>query len=107
MTDTEKEQVITEVIQRLVKNKGLNLSINKMRATKNYFDVILNYVVHGEERQQRFGFVKYWFDPNDLSYSFHKGLQIPADLNDHQKVVLKLAYYFYNWYKGEYEQWTK
>ena len=105
MTDTEKEQVITEVIQRLVKNKGLNLSIAKMQSnkSKSYFEVVLNYTIHSEERQQRFGFVKYWFDPNDLSYSFHKGLQIPADLNDHQKVVLKLAYYFYNWYKLELE----
>ena len=52
MTSTEKEKVITDAIQRLVKNKGLNLSINKMHATKNYFDVILNYTANGEEKQQ-------------------------------------------------------
>lgn len=30
MTAGEKEQVISEAIQRLVKNKGLELKINKM-----------------------------------------------------------------------------
>ena len=30
MTTGEKEQVISEAIQRLVKNKGLDLKINKM-----------------------------------------------------------------------------
>lgn len=30
MTIGEKEQVISEAIQRLVKNKGLDLKINKM-----------------------------------------------------------------------------
>ena len=30
MTIGEKEQVISEAVQRLVKNKGLDLKINKM-----------------------------------------------------------------------------
>lgn len=30
MTTGEKEQVISEAIQQLVKNKGLDLKINKM-----------------------------------------------------------------------------
>ena len=30
MTRYEKEQVISEAIQRLVKNKGLDLKINRM-----------------------------------------------------------------------------
>ena len=103
MTDTEKEKVITDAIQRLVKNKDLNLSIAKMQNSKckSYFEVVLNYTIQGEERQQRFGFVDKWFDPNYFEFSWVKNLQIPTNLNDYQKVVLKLAYYFYNWYKLE------
>ena len=100
MTSAEKEKVITDAIQRLVKNKGLNLSINKMHATKNYFDVILNYTAHNEEKQQWFSFSNPWFDdPDDLHSEFYKDLQLPANLSDYQKIVLKIAYYFYSWYK--------
>ena len=100
MTSTEKEKVITDAIQRLVKNKGLNLSINKMHATKNYFDVILNYTANGEEKQQWFSFSNPWFDDSDdLNSTFYKDLRLPTNLSDYQKIVLKIAYYFYNWYK--------
>ena len=101
MTYIEKEQIILEAIQRLVKNKGFDLKINRMWADSLCFNVALDYVVNGKEKRQQFGFVSRWFDPNYFEFSWVKNLQIPTNLNDHQKVVLKLAYYFYNWYKLE------
>ena len=101
MTIGEKEQVISEAIQRLVKNKGLDLKINRMWVDSGYFNVELDYVINGKEKRQQFGFVSRWFDPNYFEFSWVKNLQLPTNLNDHQKVVLKLAYYFYNWYKLE------
>ena len=57
MDRKEKEQVISEAIQLLVKNKGLDLKINRMWADSGYFNVELDYVVNGKEKRQQFGFV--------------------------------------------------
>ena len=57
MDRKEKEQVISEAIQRLVKNKGLDLKINRMWADSGYFNVELDYVINGKEKRQQFGFV--------------------------------------------------
>ena len=47
MDRKEKEQVISEAIQRLVKNKGLDLKINRMWTDSGYFNVELDYsIVH-------------------------------------------------------------
>ena len=101
MDRKEKEQVISEAIQRLVKNKGLDLKINRMWADSSYFNVELDYVANGAERRGQFGFVAKWFDPNYFGFSWIEDLQIPAKANDYQRVVLKIAYYFYKWYKRE------
>ena len=55
MTIGEKEQVISEAIQRLVKNKGLDLKINRMWADSEYLFIELDYSVNGKEKRQRFG----------------------------------------------------
>ena len=99
MDRKEKEQVISEAIQRLVKNKGLDLKINRMWADSGYFNVELDYVINGKEKHQRFGFSSRWFDPNYFEISWVKNLQIPENANDYQRVLLKMAYYFYKWYK--------
>ena len=99
MDRKEKEQVISEAIQRLVKNKGLDLKINRMWTDSGYFNVKLDYVINGKEKRQQFGFVGKWFDPNYFEFSWVKNLQIPENANDYQRVVLKMAYYFYKWYK--------
>ena len=97
----EKEQVISEAIQRLVKNKGLDLKINKMWADSLCFNVALDYVINGKEKRQQFGFVSKWFDPDYFGFSWVNNLQLPKNANDYQKVLLKTAYYFYKWYKEE------
>ena len=101
MDRKEKEQVISEAIQRLVKNKGLDLKINRMWADSSYFNVELDYIANGAERRGQYGFVAKWFDPNYFGFSWIEDLQIPANANDYQKVLLKIAYYFYKWYKRE------
>ena len=99
MDRKEKEQVISEAIQRLVKNKGLDLKINRMWVASGYFNVELDYVINGKEKRQQFGFVDKWFDPNYFEFSWVKNLQIPEKANDYQRVLLKMSYYFYKWYK--------
>lgn len=99
MNKKEKEQVISEAIKRLVKTKGLDLKISRMWTNSGYFNVELDYVINGKEKRQRFGFIDKWFDPNDFEFSWVKNLQIPENINDYQRVVLKMAYYFYKWYK--------
>lgn len=99
MDRKEKEQVISEAIQRLVKNKGLDLKINRMWSDSGYFNVELDCVVNGNKRRQQFGFVGKWFDPNYFEFSWVKNLQIPKKANDYQRVLLKMSYYFYKWYK--------
>ena len=99
MDRKEKEQVISEAIKRLVKNKGLDLKINRMWSDSGYFNVELDYVINGKEKRQQFGFVGKWFDPNYFEFSWVKNLQLPEDANDYQRVLLKMAYYFYKWYK--------
>ena len=101
MTIGEKEQVISEAIQRLVKNKGLDLKINRMWADSGYLFIELDYSVDGKEKRQRFGFDSRWFDPKHFEFSWVKNLQLPENANDYQKVLLKMAYYFYKWYKEE------
>lgn len=99
MNKKEKEQVISEAIKRLVKTKGLDLKISRMWTNSGYFNVELDYAINGKEKRQRFGFIDKWFDPNDFEFSWVKNLQIPENINDYQRVVLKMAYYFYKWYK--------
>ena len=99
MDRKEKEQVISEAIQLLVKNKGLDLKINRMWVDSWYFNVELDYVINGKEKRQKFGFVDKWFDPNYFEFSWVKNLQIPENANDYQRVLLKMSYYFYKWYK--------
>ena len=99
MDRKEKEQVISEAIQRLVKNKGLDLKINRTWTDNGYFNVELDYVINGKEKRQQFGFVDKWFDPNYFEFSWVKNLQIPEKANDYQRVLLKMSYYFYKWYK--------
>lgn len=99
MDTKEKEQVISEAIKRLVKTKGLDLKINRMWAGSGYFNVELDYAINGKEKRQQFGFIDKWFDPNDFEFSWVKNLQIPENANDYQRVLLKMAYYFYKWYK--------
>ena len=57
MDRKEKEQVISEAIRLLAKNKGIYLRINKIRAESLYLFVDLGYNVDGKEKRQRFGFV--------------------------------------------------
>ena len=99
MDRKEKEQVISEAIQLLVKNKGLDLKINRMWTDSGYFNVELDYIINGKEKRQKFGFVDKWFDPNYFEFSWVKNLQIPEKANDYQRVLLKMSYYFYKWYK--------
>ena len=99
MNRKEKEQVISEAIQRLVKNKGLDLKINRMWADSGYLFIELDYSVNDKEKRQQFGFVSRWFDPDYFEFSWVKNLQLPENANDYQKVLLKMAYYFYKWYK--------
>ena len=99
MDRKEKEQVISEAIQRLVKNKGLDLKINRMWSDSGYFNVELYYVINGKEKRQQFGFVGKWFDLNYFEFSWVKNLQLPEKANDYQRVLLKMAYYFYKWCK--------
>ena len=101
MTKDKKEKVVLEAIQRLVKNKGFNLKVNRMWADSWSFNVELDYVVNGTEKRGQFGFVAKWFDPNYFGLSWIADLQIPANANDYQRVVLKIAYYFYKWYKRD------
>ena len=101
MTKYEKEQVISEAIQLLAKNKGIYLRVNKIWANSLYLVVDLDYNVDGKEKHQRFGFDSRWFDPDYFEFSWVKNLQLPENANDYQKVLLKMAYYFYNWYKEE------
>ena len=99
MDKKEKEQVISEAIQLLAKNKGIYLRVNKIWANSLYLFVDLDYNVDGKEKHQRFGFVSRWFDPDYFGFSWVNNLQLPENANDYQKVLLKMAYYFYNWYK--------
>jgi len=99
MTKNEKEQVVLEAIQLLIKNKGLKIKVNKMWVDTGYFNVELEYTIHNITKLQDFGFVAQWFDPNYFEISWVRGLQVPANATDYQKVLLKLAYYFYKWYK--------
>lgn len=99
MTRAEKEQVILEAIKLLVKNKGLNLKVNRVWADSIFFNIELDYVIRGKERRDQLGFIAKWFDPNYFNMSWIKDLQVPANATDYQKVLLKFAYYFYKWYK--------
>ena len=101
MDTKEKEQVISDAIKLLAKNKGIYLKINRMWADSRYFNVILDYDVNGKEKREQFGFVSKWFDPNYFEFSLIRNLRLPKNANDYQRVLLKIAYYFYNWYKGE------
>ena len=99
MTRYEKEQVISEAIELLAKNKGIYLCVNKIWADDGYLFIELDYNAKGKEKRQQFGFVSRWFDPNYFEFSWVKNLQLPKNANDYQKVLLKMAYYFYKWYK--------
>ena len=99
MDTKEKKQVISEAIKRLVKTKGLDLKISRMWTNSGYFNVELDYVINGKEKRQQFGFVGKWFDPNYFEFSWVKNLQLPENANDYQRVLLKMSYYFYKWYK--------
>ena len=101
MDRKEKEQVISEAIRLLAKNKSIYLRINKIWSDDGYLFIELDYNAKGKEKRQRFGFDSRWFDPNYLEFSLAKNLQIPENANDYQKVLLKMAYYFYKWYKEE------
>ena len=101
MDRKEKEQVISEAIRLLAKNKGIYLRVNKIWADSGYLFIELDYNVNGKEKRQRFGFDSRWFDPNYFEFSWVKNLQLPENANDYQKVLLKTAYYFYKWYKEE------
>ena len=99
MTIGEKEKVISEAVQLLAKNKGIYLKINRMWADSWCFNVALDYVINGKEKRQQFGFVSRWFDPDYFEFSWVKNLQLPENANDYQRVLLKMSYYFYKWYK--------
>ena len=101
MDRKEKEQVISEAIRLLAKNKGIYLRVNKIWANSLYLVIDLDYNVDGKEKRQRFGFDSRWFDPKYFEFSWVKNLQLPENANDYQKVLLKMAYYFYKWYKEE------
>ena len=57
MTIGEKKRVISEAIQRLAKNKGIYLRVNKIWANSLCLVIDLDYNVEGKEKRQRFGFV--------------------------------------------------
>ena len=57
MDTKEKEQVISEAIRLLAKNKGIYLKVNRMWAGSGYFNVELDYAIDGKEKRQQFGFV--------------------------------------------------
>ena len=99
MDRKEKEQVISEAIRLLAKNKGIYLRINKIRAESLYLFVDLGYNVDGKETHQGFYFGHDWCDPDYFGFSEVKNLRLPKNANDYQKVLLKMAYYFYKWYK--------
>ena len=101
MDTKEKKQVISEAIRLLAKNKGIYLRVNKIWANSLCLVIDLDYNVDGKEKHQRFDFDSRWFDPNYFEFSWVKNLQIPENANDYQKVLLKMAYYFYKWYKEE------
>ena len=56
MDEKEKEQVISEAIRLLAKNKGIYLRINKIQAESLYLFVDLSYNVDGKETHQGFYF---------------------------------------------------
>ena len=101
MDRKEKEQVISEAIRLLAKNKGIYLRINKIWSDDGYLFIELDYNAKGKEKRQRFGFDSRWFDPDYFEFSWVKNLRLPENANDYQKVLLKMAYYFYKWYKEE------
>ena len=101
MDRKEKEQVISEAIRLLAKNKGIYLRVNKIWPDDGYLFIELDYNAKGKEKRQRFGFDSRWFDPKYFEFSWVKNLQLPENANDYQKVLLKMAYYFYKWYKEE------
>ena len=63
--------------------------------------VDLGYNVDGKETHQGFYFGHDWCDPDHLGFDKVKNLKLPKNANDYQKVLLKMAYYFYKWYKEE------
>lgn len=69
MTVNEKELVVLEAIRLLVKNKGLDLKVNRTWVDSVYFNVELDYVIRGKESREQFGFVACWFDPNYFEMS--------------------------------------
>ena len=97
----EKKQVISEAIRLLAKNKGIYLHINKIRVGSLNLFVDLDYNVNGKEKHQRFDFGPRWCDPDYFGLSWAKNLKLPKNANEYQKVLLKMACYFYNWYKEE------
>ena len=99
MDTKEKKQVISEAIRLLAKNKGIYLHINKIRVGSLNLFVDLDYNVNGKEKHQRFDFGPRWCDPDYFGLSWTKNLKLPKNANDYQKVLLKMAYYFYKWYK--------
>jgi len=99
MNRAEKEQVVLEAIQLLRKNKDIKINLNKTWVDSTFFNVEIEYTIHNITKLQQFGFVAKWFDPNCFEMSWVRDLQIPANATDHQRVLLKLAYYFYKWYK--------
>ena len=101
MNRKEKEKVISEAIRLLAKNKGIYLRINKIQAESLYLFVDLGYNVDGKETHERFYFGPSWCDPDCLWCDEVKNLKLPKNANDYQKVLLKMAYYFYKWYKEE------
>ena len=50
MTRYEKEQVISEAIELLAKNKGIYLCVNKIWANSIYLFIELDYNVNGKEK---------------------------------------------------------
>ena len=56
MDRKEKEQVISEAIGLLAKNKGIYLRVNKIWANSLCLVIDLGYNVDGKEKRQRFGF---------------------------------------------------
>ena len=52
MTRYEKEQVISEAIQLLAKNKGIYLCVNKIWADDGYLFIELDYNAKEKEKRQ-------------------------------------------------------
>ena len=99
MTENEKEQVISDTIQRLVKNKNLKIKIIKMKLQDDFYIVELESSINNKTKRQSFGFTDRWFDPNDFDVNYRiKKLKINPNATKYQKVLLKLAYYFYTFY---------